>query len=161
MENIVIESAIETQSFLTSEKRLFNRRGSNEQHFYDITSTSLPQQPTNLNVNAPIFVPKSPTKSSNRPQPENQSPPRRRPKSKRRGSGSSLRSCQYCKRKGFDEIMVATHTLRNPQTSEIICPQLLANICQTHPDSQDAHDRFECHLLGFRPFNIEDFKQKL
>lgn len=149
MENdIITAELIKQHCFLTSEKRLFNRRGSNE-------SSDDTNQPGSLNVNAPIFVPKS---STTKPS-ENEYPPspqqRKKTKSKRRNK--LTRNCQYCQRKGLDAVMVSTHTMRNPQTSEIICPFLLKDICNVHPDSQDAHDRFECPLLGFRPFEI-DFK---
>lgn len=150
--NIVTAEVIEQQCFLTSEKRLFNRRGSNETSESDDAS-----KPASLNINAPIFVPKSKTaKPSEDEQSASPNQQRKRAKSKRRNK-LSFRNCSYCQRKGYDAIMASTHTMRNPQTSEIICPFLLKDICTVHPDSQDAHDRFECPLLGFRPFEI-DFK---
>ena len=115
----------ESDDFLTSDKRLFNRRGSSdtgEENEHDLSSTS-------LNVHAPIFVPQQKTHaiaitvteaSLAKLQQERQ--PRRKK------SSSSKRHCLYCKRKGRDPVTVATHNMRNSSTGEIICPYLLENM---------------------------------
>merc|ERR1711982_120354 len=78
--NIVTAEVIEQQCFLTSEKRLFNRRGSNETSESDDTS-----KPASLNINAPIFVSKSKTaKASEDEQSASPNQQRKRAKSKRR-----------------------------------------------------------------------------
>ena len=120
--NVEFESTLpdieESNDFLSSEKRLFNRRGSGEENQYAFTSTS-------LNVNAPIFVPQKKTFAHS----ENsittihqQRQPRRKKVS------TNKRNCLYCKRKGMDAVTVGTHNLRNLSTNEIICPFLLQNM---------------------------------
>ena len=125
----------QNEEFLTSEKRLFNRRGSNDQSDESESKTKV-SKTQRLNAMAPIFVPKHMKELEDS-----------RKRGQQRRVYSTKRACSYCKRKGFDSVSMSTHTLRNPQNSEIICPFLLKDICTVHQDSKDAHDRYECPLL--------------
>jgi hypothetical protein len=42
----------------------------------------------------------------------------------RKASMKRRRNCSYCKRKGFDAAMYGSHTLRNPQNDDLMCPTL-------------------------------------
>ena len=113
----------ESDEFLTSDKRLFNRRGSSdtgEENEHDLSSTS-------LNVHAPIFVPQQKkhvitVADATLATIQQEKQPRRKK------STSNKRNCLYCKRKGRDSITVATHNMRNSSTGEVICPFLLENM---------------------------------
>lgn len=102
------------QEFLASDKRLFNRRGSDES-----TSGSSDVQPkTDLNVNAAEFIPSLASPISKTGQ-------RRSKRSLRKGS---KRCCQYCLKKGFDAAQYGSHSMRHPRNQQLICPILLSNL---------------------------------
>lgn len=45
--------------------------------------------------------------------------------------------CCFCQKSGFEPFVVASHSLRNPVTKEIICPNLKDNVCTICGPSQE------------------------
>ncbi len=120
-----------SQEFLASEKRLFNRRGSDDSE----SSTASASQPSPLsssplNPDAPEFIPPISTlqtegKAKNKSADQPTSKRNRRCRSRR---NSVKRCCQHCLRKNFDAAQYGSHSMRHPKTQDLICPVLLSNL---------------------------------
>ena len=121
--------------FLKSEKRLFNRRGSNDSS----QSSSLSSSPTDseeirasnydsktqslvtsLNPEAQEFIPGKAEESTS-------SLTKKSSKRSKKGKSTSHRCCQFCLKKGYDEAMYGSHSMRK-KSKELICPVLLSNL---------------------------------
>ena len=113
----------EGELFLDSSERLYNRRSSKDSNSSD-QSDNVGAISITLNVNAPIFYP-STTNSVSSDQNSNTS---KQPKKNNSRRWKSKRICDYCKRKGEKPSMFFSHTLRNPETCELICPTLLSKL---------------------------------
>merc|ERR1711934_466483 len=149
--------------FLRSERRLFNRRGSDEST-YSTTSAASQEPPKEgkpeysgnpswntglLNPEAQEFIPK--TTESTSPA----GTPGRKTGKKNKKKSPTHRCCQHCYKMGYDEAMYGSHSMRK-KTKEIICPILLANICKSCGDTgdRDIHEDANCPLRGFQPFIV-------
>ena len=108
------------EEFMSSSERLFNRRSSKDSNSSDQTDDGGAISIT-LNVNAPIFYP-NPSKAvlTNKNS--------KQPKKNKTWRWKSRRICDYCKRKGENSSMYNSHTLRHPETDELMCPLLLSNL---------------------------------
>lgn len=167
----------EVEDFLTSEKRLFNRRGSKESEesyssqssirwgsyesngacsfYYSNVQTMNPNaQEFGLNPNAQEFVPT--------PQMEMETSPvekKSKKKTKKANKPSTTRCCTYCFRQGYDAAMYESHSMRK-KSKELICPVLLSDLCKTCGDThndRDIHKESDCPVRGFQPFIISKF----
>ena len=119
--------------FLKSEKRLFNRRGSNDSSpllgsspadsdeiqasNYDSKTQTLLMS---LNPEAQEFIPGKAGESAS-------ALTKKSGKRNKKGKSTSLRCCQFCLKKGYDEAMYGSHSMRK-KSKELICPVLLSNL---------------------------------
>merc|ERR1711874_131536 len=134
----------ELDEFLSSEKRLFNRRGSDD----SIVSSSP------LNPNAQEFVPTTQMEPS-----KGLVCKRSKKKTRKNNKSSPPRCCQYCLKQGYDEAMYGSHSMRK-KSKELICPILLSNLCKSCGDTyndRDIHEESHCPVRGFQPFNVGKF----
>ena len=131
------------RKFLASDKRLFNRRGSNDSNDSSTSSSQSLKFELKLNPEAKEFIP-APIESSKPGDtpgdtlagisggtsggtPLGTQGGRKSSKKNKKNRTPSHRCCQYCLRMGYDEAMYGSHCLRK-KTKEIICPILVANL---------------------------------
>ena len=109
--------------FLNSSDRLYNRRSSKDSNSSD-QSDNVGAISITLNVNAPIFYPNNAQAVSSDQNPNTS----KQPKKNKSWRWKSKRICDYCKRKGENSSMYNSHTLRHPETEELMCPALLSKL---------------------------------
>lgn len=115
--------------FMTSSKRLFNRRASDDSQ----ASSSSSGLSSLLNVDAKEFYPASSSPKEIHPEINKNEDHQKAKciKKSPRKSKSGLthqRSCQHCYLIGLDYAQYTSHCMRHPKSKELICPILIQNM---------------------------------